>query len=142
MTAHDNAALANELYRLFNEGRIEEACNLGDPRIRVDVVPFGMTFEAREGFTQFMRGFKDAFPDLTITVVNQVATDDHVVSECSWRGTHRGPLMTPAGPIPATGKPVEGARFCEVWRIEGGKIVSLVNYQDITTWLRQLGLAS
>ena len=34
----------------------------------------------------------------------------------------------------------EGARFCEVWTMRGHEIEKLVNYQDVSTWLRQLGL--
>ena len=29
------------------------------------------------------------------------------ILELTWRGTHSGPLQTPAGQIPATGKPIE-----------------------------------
>jgi steroid delta-isomerase-like uncharacterized protein len=90
----------------------------------------------------FMKSFKDAFPDIHITVTNQVASDDQVVNECTWSGTHSGPLASPDGEIPPTGKQVSGAQFCEVWRITDGKIARLVNYQDVATWLRQLGLMS
>ncbi len=82
----------------------------------------------------------DSRPDLTVTITNQVVTDDQVVNECVWRGTHTGPLQSPAGEIPPTGKPVTGGRFCEVWEIQGGQIARLRNYQDVSTWLRQLGL--
>lgn len=142
MTTHDNAALAKRLYELFNEGKLEEAADLADPEMRVEVVAFGVELTGRDGFLGFMTGFKTAFPDLTITVLSQVATADRVVSECSWRGSHDGPLGTPSGEVPATGRQVEGARFCEVWHVRDGRITRLVNYQDVTTWLRQLGLAT
>ncbi len=142
MTTNDNAALASRLYGLFNEGRLDAAADLAHPDVTVDVVAFGAELSGRSGFLDFMAGFKTAFPDLKITVVNQVTTADRVVSECSWTGTHEGPLRTPAGEIPPTGKKVTGARFCEVWTISAGRITRLVNYQDVTTWLRQLGLAS
>jgi steroid delta-isomerase-like uncharacterized protein len=136
-----NRKLARELYDLFNQGRLEEAARLATDDVIVDVVPFGMTFEGPEGLSNFMGGFKTAFPDLTITVTHQVASEDGVVSECTWAGTHTGELMTPSGPIPPTGKSVSGARFCEVWDVEDGKLSKLVNYQDVATWLRQLDLA-
>jgi steroid delta-isomerase-like uncharacterized protein len=142
VTADQNRALARELYGLFNEGQLQEASMMAAEEVRVDVVPFGMVFEGRAGFFEFMQGFNTAFPDLTITVVHQVASADGVVSECSWTGTHLGELMTPSGPIPPTSRSVEGARFCEVWDVEGGQISRLVNYQDVATWLRQLGLVS
>lgn len=140
MTANDTASLARQLYARFNAGDIDAAAGMATDDIEVVVVPFGQTFAGPDGFGAFMRGFKDAFPDLAITVENQVATDDQVVSECSWNGTHTGPLQTPAGPIPPTGRSVSGARFCEVWRVRDGKIAHLVNYQDVGTWLRQLGV--
>ncbi len=141
MTEKDNARVARQLYRLFNEGNLEAASNLGTTDIQVDVVPFGMVFENRSGFMQFMAGFKTAFPDLTISVDKQVATDRHVISECSWTGSHEGPLGTPAGEIPPTHKRVAGARFCEVLDMENGSIKRLVNYQDVSSWMRQIGLA-
>ena len=141
MSPRENEILARELYDLFNRGQLEEAAKLATDDVVVDVVPFGMTFEGHDGFLGFMSGFKTAFPDLTITVQHQVASSDGVVSECSWTGTHTGELMTPARSVAPTGKTVSGARFCEVWDVEDGKVSKLVNYQDLSTWLRQLGLA-
>jgi steroid delta-isomerase-like uncharacterized protein len=137
----DNTALARQLYEAFNRGDLERAAGMATDDIEVDLVAFGMVTRGREAFRdQFMGGFKRAFPDLVVTVVNQVATADQVVSECTWRGTHTGPLMSPGGALPPTGKAVAGGRFCEVWRIRDGQVAKLVNYQDAATWMRQLGL--
>jgi len=140
MPAQDNAALAGELYERFNRGVLDQAAALATDDVEVVLIPFGQTFHGRSGFHDFLSGFKTAFPDLTVTITNQVVTDDQVVNECVWRGTHTGPLQSPAGEIPPTGKPVTGGRFCEVWEIKGGQIARLRNYQDVSTWLRQLGL--
>ena len=142
MAAQDNAALAREVYDLFNQGQLEQAADQAAANVEVVLVPFGQTFQGRDGFMGFMKTFKDAFPDIQITVTNQVASDDHVVNECTWNGTHSGPLASPGGELPPTGKQVAGAQFCEVWRITDGKLARLVNYQDVATWLRQLGLVS
>ena len=141
MTGEENASLARRVYEMFNEGHLDQALALASTEMRVELVPFGSVFEGPEGFLGFMKSFKDAFPDIRITVTNQVASEDEVANECAWTGTHTGPLTTPSGEIPPTGKPVRDARFCEVWRIEDGKVVRLVNYQDVSSWLRQLGLA-
>ncbi len=141
MSAESNAAMARELYALFDQDQLDKADALASDDCVVELVPFGQTFHGREGFMQFMRGFKDAFPDLNVMVTNQVATDNQVVNECTWTGTHTGPLQSPAGAIPPTGKRAEGARFCEVWTISDGRLTRLVNYQDAASWLRQLGLA-
>jgi steroid delta-isomerase-like uncharacterized protein len=132
--------MARQLYEAFNRHDFESALALATEDVEVVLVPFGQTFRGQAGFRQFMEGFKNAFPDLIVTVINQVATEDQVVSECTWNGTHTGPLMSPTGEIPATGKKVEEGQFCEVWGIKGGKVASLRNYQDVSNWLRQLGL--
>lgn len=140
MSAQENMALARRIYDLFNQGQLAEDDLLANDNVVIELVPFGQTFQGHEGWMEFMLGFKRAFPDLTITIEHQFASDDHVVNECSWVGTHTGPLSSPAGDIPPTGKSVKGARFCEVWHIENGKLSHLTNYQDTATWLRQLGL--
>jgi len=141
MSAQSNAALARQIYDQFSKGDFESVLSNAAEDMEVELVPFGQTFSGHQGFRDFMGVFKQAFPDIVVTIDNQVATDTHVVNECTWNGIHKGILMTPTGEIPATGGKVEGARFCEVWEIRNGKLVSIHNYQDPATWLRQLGLA-
>lgn len=139
MSAQDNAVLARRMYDLFSNDQLERVAELVSDEIETVLVPFGQTFHGREGFMGFMRGFKDAFPDLRITVTNQVTTDDQVVSEFTARGTHTGPLQTPAGAVPASGRSVDFV-VCEVWRVKNGRVATLHNYQDAASLMRQIGL--
>jgi steroid delta-isomerase-like uncharacterized protein len=139
MSAHDNAALARRIYQLFSDDKFDDALELVAEDVEAVLVPFGQTFHGRDGFTGFMQGFKGAFPDIRISVTNQVATEDQVVSEFTARGTHTGPLQTPAGAIPPTGRTVDFI-VCEVMRVKNGRITSLHNYQDAASIMRQLGL--
>ena len=142
MTNTDNAALARRLYEAFNSSDLAGAAAMAAEDIQVDLVPMGHVFRGREEFKEgFMGSFKRAFPDLRLTVVNQVSSGDYLVNECSWTGRHTGPLAGPGGDIGPTGKAVVDARMCEVWRFDGGRLSRLTNYQDVGTWLRQLGLA-
>jgi ketosteroid isomerase-like protein len=43
--------------------------------------------------------------------------------------------------VPPTGKKVTDGRFCEVFRFRNGRIAQLTNYQDVASWLRQIGVA-
>lgn len=140
MSAQDNKKMAQQLYEAFNKQDFDSCLAMATDDVEVVLIPFDQTFHGHAGFKEFMGGFKNAFPDLKVTLTNQVTTDDQVVNECSWTGTHTGPLMSPAGEIPPTGKKVEGAQFCEVWGIKNDKLASLHNYQDVSSWLRQLGL--
>src|SRR5262249_20781836 len=116
MSAQDNAVLARRIYQLFSEDKFDAVLELVNQDIEAVPVPFGQPFHGREGGMNFMQGFKGAFPDLRINVTNQVATDESVVSEFTAKGTHNGPLLTPAGAIPPTGRPVDFV-VCEVLQV-------------------------
>jgi steroid delta-isomerase-like uncharacterized protein len=139
MSAQDNAVLARRMYQLFSDDQFDDVLPLTTENIEAVLIPFGQTFHGRDGFINFMMGFKSAFPNLRIDITNQVATEDQVVNEFIARGTHTGPLQTPAGEIPPTGRTVDFV-VCEVLRIKDGKVASLHNYQDAASLMRQLGL--
>jgi len=140
MTATDNAALARRVYELFSLGKYDDAAEHAADDVEVILYPFGQTFHGKDGFRQFMSGFTTAFPDITITVTNQVADEGQVATEFTAIGTHTGVLATPAGGVPPTGRTVEFT-VCEVWTIRDGHLASLRNYQDAGSIMRQLGLA-
>jgi steroid delta-isomerase-like uncharacterized protein len=139
MSAQDNAALARAMYDAFNKKDFDRVLTWATEDVEIAFIPFGQTFRGRDGFRDFLQGFVTAFPDVTIEVTNQIATEDAIVNELIGRGTHTGPLLTPAGEIAPTGRPIE-VPVCEVWAIKNGKLASVHNYQDSATMLRQLGL--
>jgi len=140
VSANDNAALARRMYELFSLGKTEDVIDLAADDVELILYPFGQTFSGKEGFREFMSGFTTAFPDIAITVTNQVADDAQVASEFTALGTHTGVLRTPAGDVPPTGRTVEFT-VCEVWTVRDGLVASLRNYQDAGSIMRQLGLA-
>jgi steroid delta-isomerase-like uncharacterized protein len=83
--------------------------------------------------------WKQAMPDVKGTVTNACATDDTVVIEVTWKGTHTGPLQSPRGTIPATGKQ-QTTRSAWIMNCDGGKIKESRNYFDMLSFLQQLGV--
>ncbi len=75
-----------------------------------------------------------ALPDVRMTVEDQVAEGDKVVTRLTVRGTHQGELLG----VPATGNRIEVTGI-SVDRIEGGKIVEGWVSWDRLGLLRQLG---
>lgn len=140
MSASENAALARRAYELFSTGKSEDVVAYAADDVEVILHPFGQTFHGKDEFRDFMSGFTTAFPDITITVTNQVADETQVTSEFTAMATHTGVLKTPAGDVPPTGRAVEFT-VCEVWTVRDGQIASLRNYQDAGSIMRQLGLA-
>lgn len=81
-----------------------------------------------------VKAFRDAFPDLTVDVLTQVAEGDQVTSTWVLRGHHRGTFMG----IPATGRHVSFYGSA-VERISDGKIRESNLVFDALEMLTQLG---
>jgi steroid delta-isomerase-like uncharacterized protein len=81
-----------------------------------------------------------AFPDANATFQRELVSGNTVVLEQTWQGTHKGPLPTPNGPIPATGNRID-VRACMVVEVAGDKAKMQRHYFDMGTMLQQLGVA-
>ena len=78
-----------------------------------------------------------AFPDLVVTVHDQVAEDDKVVTRWSATGTHTGDF---AG-VPATGRVITVSGI-HIHRIRHGRLVEHWEELNLLGVLRQLGVMS
>jgi steroid delta-isomerase-like uncharacterized protein len=140
MTTNDNVRRTAELHAAFSEGKLDRCLEVASDDIEVVFQAAGQMARGREGFLQFMQGFKTAFPDIAIRHVHAFAAGDQVAVEFVWSGTHTGPLATPAGNIPPTGKKVSDGAVCEIVTWGNGRVTRIVNYQDFGSVLRQLGI--
>ncbi len=88
------------------------------------------------------QGWARAIPDSKATFRDALVSDNTVVLEVTWRGTHTGPLQTTAGTeIAPTGKKIE-IRACQVVKVANGKARAMRQYFDMATLMQQLGVAS
>ncbi len=87
----------------------------------------------------FNEPFLTAFSDLHFNVERAVADGDTCVYVWTATGTHDGPLATPTGAIPPTGKKgnVPGVLIAT---IKNGKIVREETYWNVMDLMAQLGL--
>lgn len=97
----------------------------------------GLEIRGAEEAKQFVAGYKSAFPDLSVTVEDEIAEGDKVVTRWTIRGTHQGETEDFG---PATGKQME-LKGISISRIHDGKIVEEWNSYDNLGVLQQLGLA-
>lgn len=127
------------LHNAFSKNQFDKVLELCSDSVEVHAHAFGLAFHGKEGFMNFMQGFKSAFPDVSIHHKKFVVDGNHVAVEFIGKGTHTGALQTPAGTIPPTGKTIEltVAEFM-VW--ENGKLKTLHNYQDSGSLMRQIGV--
>ena len=79
--------------------------------------------------------WRSGFPDIHITIEDEIAEGDKVLSRWTLRGTHKGEF---AGTAP-TGKHVTVTAMT-LFRFEAGKIVEGWDYWDALGFMTQLGL--
>lgn len=78
-----------------------------------------------------------AFPDLVVTVHDQVAEEDKVVTRWSATGTHAGDFVG----VPATGRRVTVTGI-HIHRVRRGRLIEHWEELDLLGVLRQLGMLS
>jgi steroid delta-isomerase-like uncharacterized protein len=96
-------------------------------------------FEGRQAIVEYWVRFFEAFPDLSGRDDFKAESGDAAINEWSMSGTNSGPMETPEGTIPATGKRVT-VRGCDVITARDGLIVSQRAYYDQLGFMGQLGL--
>jgi steroid delta-isomerase-like uncharacterized protein len=77
-----------------------------------------------------------AFPDTSVTVEDQVAAGDRVVTRWTFRGSH---TAAPYMGVPPSGRQISVSGV-HIHRIVDGKIVEVWAYPDALSFLQQLGV--
>ncbi|BCX04974.1 MAG: hypothetical protein KatS3mg053_2912 [Candidatus Roseilinea sp.] len=131
--------LTQQLHNAFSNADYDAVLALVADDIETVSYSNGYQSKGKDGFRTFFMGFASAFPDITITHRNIIASGDWVAVEFGATGTNTGTLMTPNGAAPPTGRKVE-FNVCEVHEWKDGKLTRLVNYQDAMSLMAQLGL--
>lgn len=88
-----------------------------------------------ETYKKLGEEFLHGFPDLKVTIEQQIAAGDTVATRVIWSGTHTGTFNG----IPPTGKSFS-AMGMTMDRVENGKIVERHNLGDLLGMMGQLGL--
>ena len=120
---------------------IEEIYNRGDLGVVDEVAASNLVIHAssqeihgREGAKQYVAALRAGFPDLHLTVEDQIAEGDMVVTRWTARGTHTGAFEG----IPPTGRKVRVAG-ADIDRIIDGKTVECWAHVDQLGLMQQLG---
>ena len=89
----------------------------------------------REGHKEVLKLWHDAFPDLSLDVVDVFAVGEKAALRWTARGTHKGPLIG----LPATGRQVTLSGI-DILRIVDGRIVERWAEFNGLEMLQQLGV--
>ena len=89
---------------------------------------------------QFLTDTFAAFPDYAIVVKNRTVTENTIVTEINFGGTHDGQLhLGPGQTLPATGRKIS-VEGIYVNTVRDGKVVESRQYPNLVGLLSQLGL--
>jgi ketosteroid isomerase-like protein len=88
-----------------------------------------------------VRNYGTAFADMHRELYDLWTIGDTVIVRLALQGTHTGPLETPFGTIPATGKSMN-APCADIFELENGKIKRFDCFPEGSVILTQLGVIS
>ncbi len=129
-------------YRRF----IDEAWNTGNLEVVDEIMTAGLVLHSppgmppgRESMKQVIARFRQAFPDVCITVEDQIAETDRTVSRLTITGTHRGPFLNHSRTLMPTGNRIS-VQVIDIFRHDAnGKLAECWSGFDLLGMLQQLG---
>jgi steroid delta-isomerase-like uncharacterized protein len=135
--SEQNKALARRaIEEVWNQGKLAviDELTASNATYHDANVPGGK-FTGPEGVKQFVQIYRGAFPDVRLTINDQIAEGDKVVTRWTATGTHKGQLMG----IAPTNKyaTVTGV---DIDLFQAGKVVEAWASYDMFGLLQQLGV--
>lgn len=134
----DAMSLATAMLDPFNQRDFDAMIDMGGGAVDYTDVGLGQHITDPDEFRSAMQAWVDAFPDLHGTVTSAARDKDLLAYEVVIEGTHDGPLQTPMGALPASGRAVS-TRVAFFTRLDGDRLAEVRNYGDILSLLSQIG---
>jgi predicted SnoaL-like aldol condensation-catalyzing enzyme len=142
MGIEENKALVASFFqKVWNEGDFDYLNEIYDPGFKIHILWFNlaaggpMESEGIEPAANVIRGWREGFPDIQVTVEDQIAEGDLVASRHLSTATHTNEFqgMAPTGKT-AT---MTGTTLT---RVKDGKIVEAWTSWDVLGMMQQLGV--
>lgn len=135
MDTNQNKEIVRKIYNAFNTGNTSEI----DQVVSSDAIDHnpepGHDGKGTDDLKQYIREYRQAFPDLKLNVNTMVAEGDKVISYLTMTGTHKNEFRG----IAPTNKSVKMDGYDYV-RISNNKIVERWGVFDMISFFNQLGV--
>jgi steroid delta-isomerase-like uncharacterized protein len=132
MSEQNKTLVRRVIEEVYNQGNLSVVDELAASDLLIHMT--SQEIRGREGAKQYVVALRAGFPDLHMTIEDQIAEGDRVVTRWTARGTHTGQFQG----IPPTGKEVRVAGT-DIDRIADGKTVECWGHVDELGMLQQLG---
>lgn len=133
MSGQNKMVVRRSFEEVYNRGNLDAV----DDLVSSDFVAHSPSRDIKgpAGMKQFVLSLREAFPDLHITIDDQFADGDKVVTRWTARGTHLGTFQG----VPPTGK--QGSMTgMDIDRVVDGRAVECWTNSDELGLLQQLGV--
>lgn len=131
MASHPEAVLRRLYAEVINGGHLD----LADELLDADYVEHPEEVRGPAAFKERMRIFRQAFPDLHVSLDEVIVDGERISSRTTIRGTQTGALMG----IPATGRRIE-VLGVDMAQFRNGRAVERWGGLDMFSLLHQLGV--
>jgi predicted ester cyclase len=123
--------------RVFEEGINQNKQGVFDELIAPSYVNHDLPAPAPgvEGFKMLIGMFLAAFPDMRVTIEEELAEGNKVMTRGYFSGTHQGDFQG----IPPTSKQIK-VKYIDIWLVENGKLVENWVRLDELGMMQQLGV--
>lgn len=137
MTDHETLDFIRDLYESFNRRDIDGwLSHFADDAEWLEV-PTSATYIDWEGQRHVLANTEVPVPDSQCVSVVVRGGGSIVVAEFVGTGTNTGPIPTPDGELPPTGRSLR-IQFCDIHEVEEGRIVRTHRYWDQLQFAEQL----
>lgn len=136
----NKAAVRRFTDEVFNKGQVAVIDELCAPNLQYHE-PGISDVHGSKDLKRYVSAVRTAFPDLRVTIDDEITEGDQVVTRYTMRGTNTGDFAFAKMKLPATGKKIAVSGI-DITRFSGGKAVEVWEQPDNLGLFQQLGLAA
>jgi ketosteroid isomerase-like protein len=135
----DNETIIRELYAVAegDQSNMETFVSAFSEDGYMTDIPAGTKLRGK-AIGDYIGALSTAFPDIHRELFRFYVVGNVVVVELAIRGTHKGELSLPSGVLAPTGRTID-VPCCDVFHLEGGKVISFHCYNAASVMQQQLG---
>jgi ketosteroid isomerase-like protein len=135
---NDNVAIVRNAYEIAERKDLEAWADAFTPNGVFTDNSVGISYRGPE-LADVVRNYSTAFSNMHRELYRTYSDGNVVIVQLALQGTHDGPLQTPFGELPATGKQMD-APCCDVFELADGKIKRFDCYPEGSIIFAQLGV--
>lgn len=140
MSAQSTAKeLVCAVFEGFNTRDLDRVAAICADDFILEDIPAGLTLRGPAGMRLWLQTWVDAAPDAQAELRRIFGEGEWIATEHHGTATHTGPLRTPTGEIPPTGRRLD-LWFSELFEVRDGRLRAMRAYYDGAAFMRQLGL--